>query len=250
MKIIISPAKKLTTEKITIKKFSAIQFSDEARYLVDQLKNYEVNEIKQLMGLSDNLAQLNYERFQQWDLNSDKVNPAIYMFQGDVFQGLKAETLTTNEIEFAQEHLRILSGLYGLLKPLDLVFPYRLEMGTKVKTKAGKNLYEFWDDKLSKALSAEMKKNDMLVNLASNEYSKVLQLEKFQQPIITPVFKDFKNGKLKIIAFFAKKARGSMVRYIVDKDCKTLEDVKGFDYEGYRFSEEHTEKAQEPVFIR
>lgn len=243
MKIIISPAKKLTTEKITIKKCSAIQFSDEAKYLVDQLKNYEVNEIKQLMGLSDNLAQLNYERFQQWDLNSDKVNPAIYMFQGDVFQGLKAETLTTNEIEFAQEHLRILSGLYGLLKPLDLVFPYRLEMGTKVKTKAGKNLYEFWDDKLSKALISEMKDNDVLVNLASNEYSKVLQLEKFQQPIITPIFKDYKNGNLKVISFFAKKARGEMCNFIIKNKITNTEGLKLFQNLGYKFTEE-TEKGE------
>ena len=235
MKIIISPAKKLSTEKVAIKNGSALQFSNEAKYLVNQLKKYKVNEVKKLMSLSDNLAQLNHDRYQQWDLNSDKVNPAIYMFQGDVYQGLKAETFSDTEIEFAQEHLRILSGLYGLLKPLDLVFPYRLEMGTKMQTKAGNNLYDFWGDTLNKALSSEMEDNDVLVNLASNEYSKVLQLEKFKQEIITPIFKDYKNGKLKVISFFAKKARGEMCNFIIKNKVQDPNELKLFQNLGYKF---------------
>ena len=239
MKIIISPAKKLTTEKISANKTSAIQFLHETKYLVEQLRDYTVDDIKQLMGLSDNLARLNYKRYQQWDLNSKEVNPAIYMFQGDVYKGLKADKFSENDLAFAQDNLRIISGLYGLLKPLDLVFPYRLEMGTKMKTKAGKNLYAFWSDKLSKLLRSEMEDKEVLVNLASNEYSKALQLERFKQPIITPIFKDYKNGKLKVISFFAKKARGEMANFIIKNKIKDSKDVKLFTNDGYAFSEEN-----------
>ena len=247
MKIIISPAKKLTTEKISANKTSAIQFLDESKYLVEQLRDYTVDDIKKLMGLSDNLARLNHERYQQFDLKSEKVNPAIYMFQGDVYKGLRADKLSENEISFAQDNLRIISGLYGLLKPLDLVFPYRLEMGTTMKTKFGKNLYEFWGDKLSKKLSSEMEDEEVLVNLASNEYSKALQLEELKQPIITPIFKDYKNGKLKVISFFAKKARGEMVNFIIKNKIKDPKDIKLFISDGYAFSEEN---KGEILFVR
>jgi len=239
MKIIISPAKKLTTEKISINKASAIQFSNEAKYLVKELKNYKVNDIKELMGLSDNLAQLNYERFQKWDLNSDQVNAAIYMFQGDVYQGLKVETFTANEIDFAQEHLRILSGLYGLLKPLDLIYPYRLEMGTKMKTKNGNNLYNFWGDKLSQALISDMKSKEVLINLASNEYSRALKLNNFPKPVITPIFKDYKHGKLKVISFYAKRARGEMCNYIIKNKITNTKNLKMFSNLDYKFSDEN-----------
>ena len=239
MKIIISPAKKLTAKKISISNPSVIQFPDETKYLVDQLRDYGVNDIKQLMGLSDNLAKLNYERYQQWDLRSKEVNPAIYMFQGDVYKGLKADELSEDELVFAQENLRIISGLYGLLKPLDLVFPYRLEMGTNIKTKDGNNLYEFWGDKLSKALLFHMQDNEVLVNLASNEYSKALQLENLNQPIVTPVFKDYKNGKLKVISFFAKKARGEMTNFIIKNKITNPADLKLFKNDGYKFSDEY-----------
>jgi len=239
MKIIISPAKKLTTEKISVNKTSAIQFSNEAKYLVKELKNYKKNDIKKLMGLSNNLAQLNYERYQKWDLNSNQVNPAIYMFQGDVYQGLKAKTFAANEIDFAQEHLRILSGLYGLLKPLDLIFPYRLEMGTKIKTKKGKSLYDFWGDKIRKILISEMKSTEILVNLASNEYSKVLKLNDFPNPVITPIFKDYKNGKLKVISFYAKKARGEMCNFIIKNKIADTKNLKMFSNLDYTFSDEN-----------
>ena len=239
MKIIISPAKKLSNNKLPLRNVSELQFSNEAKYLVKELKNYKANDIKKLMGLSDNLAQLNYERYQQWDLNSDQVNAAIYMFQGDVYQGLKAETFTANEIDFSQENLRILSGLYGLLKPLDLIFPYRLEMGTKIKTQKGKNLYEFWGDKLSKALISEMKSTEGLVNLASNEYSKVLKLNDFPSPVITPIFKDYKNGKLKVISFYAKRARGEMCNFIIKNKITNTKNLKMFSNLDYKFSDEN-----------
>ena len=239
MKIIISPAKKLSDKKLSLKDVSELQFSNEAKYLVKELKNYKVNDIKKLMGLSDNLAQLNYERYQQWDLNSDQVNAALYMFQGDVYQGLKAETFSANEIDFAQENLRILSGLYGLLKPLDLIYPYRLEMGTKLKTQKGKNLYEFWGDKLSKALISEMKSTEVLVNLASNEYSKVLKLNDFPNPVITPIFKDYKNGKLKVISFYAKRARGEMCNFIIKNKITNTKNLKMFSNLDYKFSDEN-----------
>jgi hypothetical protein len=239
MKIIISPAKKLSDKKLPLKDVSELQFSNEAKYLVKELKNYKANDIKKLMGLSDNLAQLNYERYQQWDLNSDQVNAAIYMFQGDVYQGIKAETFTANKIDFAQENLRILSGLYGLLRPLDLIFPYRLEMGTKIKTKKGKNLYDFWGDKLSKALISEMKSTEVLVNLASNEYSKVLKLNDFPNPVITPIFKDYKNGKLKVISFYAKRARGEMCNFIIKNKITNTRNLKIFSNLDYKFSDEN-----------
>jgi cytoplasmic iron level regulating protein YaaA (DUF328/UPF0246 family) len=239
MKIIISPAKKLTTEKISTNRTSSIQFLNETKYLIGKLKDYKVNEIKQLMGLSDNLAKLNYERYQQWDLNSVQVNAAIHMFQGDVYQGLKAEYFTANEIDFAQENLRILSGLYGLLKPLDLIYPYRLEMGTKIKTQKGKSLYDFWGDKLRKALISEMKSTEGLVNLASNEYSKVLKLKDFPNSVITPIFKDYKNGKLKVISFYAKRARGEMCNFIIKNKITTTKNLKMFSNLDYKFSDEN-----------
>ena len=239
MKIIISPAKKLSDKKLPLKDVSELQFSNEAKYLVKELKNYQINDIKKLMGLSDNLAQLNYERYQQWDLNSDQVNAAIYMFQGDVYKGLKAEAFTSNEIDFAQENLRILSGLYGLLKPLDLIYPYRLEMGTKMKTKDGNNLYDFWGNKLSQKLISEMNVTEVLLNLASNEYSKALKLNNFPNPVITPIFKDYKNGKLKVISFFAKRARGEMCNFIIKNKITDTENLKMFSNLNYKFSDEN-----------
>tara|TARA_B110000858_G_scaffold179583_1_gene216412 strand:- start:193 stop:705 length:513 start_codon:yes stop_codon:yes gene_type:complete len=165
------------------------------------------------------------------------------MFKGDVYQGLKAENLTNIELEFAQENLRILSGLYGLLKPKDLIYPYRLEMGTKLKTKSGNNLYKFWEDRLHLALLSELKNEEEIVNLASEEYSKALQLSKFGNSVITPVFKDFKNEKLKVISFYAKKARGEMVNFIIKNKIKNSENLKSFSNLGYKFTEE-TEKGE------
>ena len=204
MKIFISPAKKLTVKNMTISNATKIQFFNETKYLINQLRNYSIKELKDLMGLSDNLAILNYERFQKWDLQSKEVNLAIYMFEGDVYKGLKANYFSEDELDFAQDHLRIISGLYGLLRPFDLIFPYRLEMGTKLKNKHGNNLYDFWGKKLVHSLLSEMEGQDLVINLASNEYSKVLKFESLNKTVVTPVFKDYKNGKLKVISFFAK----------------------------------------------
>ena len=244
MKIIISPAKKLATDNF-INKGTSIQFLEETKYLVKELKTYTVSDLKSLMNLSDNLAQLNWQRFQDW--NTKNVGQALFMFKGDVYQGLKAENFTNIELDFAQENLRIISGLYGLLRPLDLVFAYRLEMGTNLKTKEGDNLYEFWSNKLHNTLSSHMKDKEVLVNLASNEYSKALKLDSFKFPIITPVFKDYKNGKLKVISFFAKKARGEMVNFIIKNKIKDSMDLKLFTNNGYAFSEENN---GEVIFVR
>ena len=240
MKIIISPAKKLATDNF-INKGTSIQFLEETKYLVKELKTYTVSDIKSLMNLSDNLAQLNWQRFQSW--NTKDVGQALFMFKGDVYQGLKAETLSNIDLDFAQENLRILSGLYGLLKPKDLIFPYRLEMGTKLKTKSGNNLYKFWENRLHQALLSELKNEEEIVNLASEEYSKALQLSKFGNSVITPVFKDFKNEKLKVISFYAKKARGEMANFIIKNKIKKSESLKSFSNLGYKFTEE-TEKGE------
>ena len=242
MKIIISPAKKLATDNF-INKGTSIQFLEETKYLVKELKTYTVSDLKSLMKLSDNLAQLNWQRFQDW--NTKDLGQALFMFKGDVYQGLKAETLTNIELDFAQENLRILSGLYGLLKPKDLIFPYRLEMGTKLITKTGNNLYKFWDNRLHQALLSELKNEEEIINLASEEYSKALQINKFSNPVITPVFKDLKNGKLKVISFFAKRARGEMVNFIIKNKIKNSENLKSFSNLGYQF----TEGTKKGVFL-
>ena len=234
MKIIISPAKKLATDNF-INKGTAIQFLEETKYLVKELKTYTVSDLKSLMKLSDNLAQLNWQRFQDW--NTKDVGQALFMFKGDVYQGLKAENFTNIELDFAQENLRILSGLYGLLKPKDLIYPYRLEMGTKLITKTGNNLYKFWENRLHKVLLSELKNEEEIINLASEEYSKAIQLNKFNNPVITPVFKDLKNGELKVISFFAKRARGEMVNFIIKNKIKNSENLKSFSNLGYQFTE-------------
>ncbi len=240
MKIIISPAKKLANDNF-INTGTSNQFLKETNYLIKELKTYSVNDIKILMKLSYKLAQLNWQRFQDW--NSEGIGQALFMFKGDVYKALKAETLNESELDFSQENLRILSGLYGLLKPKDLIYPYRLEMGTKLKTKSGNNLYKFWENRLHNALLLELENGEEIINLASEEYSKALQISKFKNPVITPVFKDFKNGKLKVISFFAKKARGEMVNFIIKNKINKSENLKSFSNLGYQFSEE-TEKGE------
>lgn len=208
--------------------------------------------LAELMGISANLAELNWERNQQFSVPFTETNarPAIYAFNGDVYQGLDAYTLAAEKLEPLQEKLRILSGLYGVLKPLDLMQPYRLEMGTQLKIGRKKNLYEFWKKQITDYLNSELEDNELFLNLASNEYFGAVDEKQLKVPAITPIFKDWKNDNLKIISFFAKKARGTMVRYILDTDAKTLDDVKGFDRDGYLYSKEHTLKENQPVFIR
>ena len=253
MKIVVSPAKTLDYEsKLPTTRGTQPEFLETAAKLNRKLSRQSKKEISRLMSISDKLADLNYTRYQEFEEDHDKKNsrPAMYAFNGDVYTGLDAYTIPIDKLDRLQDTLRILSGMYGILRPLDLIQPYRLEMGTSIGIERKKNLYGVWQKKVTDYLNDELEDDELFLNLASNEYFKAVDEKKLKVPVISPVFKDFKNGKLKIISFFAKKARGSMVRYIIDKDCKTLDDVKAFDYDGYRFSEEHTEKENEPTFIR
>ncbi len=253
MKIVVSPAKTLDYEsKLPTTRGTQPEFLDTAAKLNRKLSRQSKKEISNLMSISDKLADLNYMRYQEFEEEHDKKNsrPAMYAFNGDVYTGLDAYTIPTDKLDRLQDSLRILSGMYGVLRPLDLIQPYRLEMGTSIGIERKKDLYGVWKKKVTEYLNKELEDDELFLNLASNEYFKAVDTKKLKVPVISPVFKDFKNGKLKIISFFAKKARGSMVRYIIDKDCKTLDDVKGFDYDGYRYSEEHTKNMNEPTFIR
>ena len=241
MKIIISPAKSLDFEsKVPTTLHTQPRFLEESQKLNKKLKTLSKNKLSSLMSISDDLAALNYDRNQNWKIPFTKKNAkqAIYAFTGAVFQGIDVNSLHEDKIPFLQDKLRILSGLYGLLKPLDLIQPYRLEMGTKIKVGKKDNLYQFWDDALAKSLNEELKEGELLINLASTEYFKALPKKVLKVPMITPVFKDFKNGQYKTIMTYAKMARGYMVRYIVENNIETIEDLKGFNIEGYGFSEE------------
>jgi len=204
------------------------------------------------MSISEKLAELNWNRNNTFKtpFNIENARPSIFTFNGDVYSGLDAFSLSMDQLNQAQKSLRILSGLYGLLKPLDLIQPYRLEMGTKLNVEGSLNLYGFWKNKITNKLNDELNENEFFVNLASNEYSSAIDRKLLKTTMISPVFKDMKNGKLKIISFYAKKARGMMVRYILDNEIINLEDLRGFDYGGYSYSSEESEKMKELVFIR
>ncbi|KGO88955.1 peroxide stress protein YaaA [Flavobacterium suncheonense] len=252
MKIVISPAKSLDFEKpLPTQLYSEFSFVKEANAIHKMLKKKKPNQLMELMDISEKLADLNWQRNQQWatPFTPENARPAVYTFNGDVYIGLDVYTLPTEKLEVLQDKLRILSGLYGLLKPLDLIQPYRLEMGTQLPVGKNKNLYEFWKAKITKALNQELKKGDLFVNLASNEYFSAVDVKALKVPVITPEFKDYKDGKLKMISFFAKKARGMMVRYIIDTNAETLEDLKGFNYEGYTF-DASLSKGNTLVFTR
>jgi cytoplasmic iron level regulating protein YaaA (DUF328/UPF0246 family) len=252
MKIVISPAKSLDFEtKTPTSNFTQGIFLKDAEKINEVLKNKSPKELSELMSISDKLGELNWQRNQDWQLpfTLENSKQAIFAFKGDVYIGLDAYTLSEDKIQQLQQKLRIISGQYGLLKPLDLVQPYRLEMGTKLKIGEKDNLYQYWNSKITNALNSELSDNEVFVNLASNEYFKVINPKLLKVPVITPVFKDYKNGKLKMISFFAKKARGLMVRYIVDNAIETIEDLKGFNYEGYMF-DANLSSAKELVFTR
>jgi cytoplasmic iron level regulating protein YaaA (DUF328/UPF0246 family) len=241
MKIIISPAKSLDFETpAKVKEYTQPSFLEQSEKLNKKLKTLSRKKLSELMKISDDLASLNYDRNQSWNLPFEPENAkqAIYSFTGEVFRGIDVMSLEDDKVAVLQDKLRILSGLYGLLKPLDLIQPYRLEMGTKLKVGRKDNLYQFWGDTLAKTLNDELKDDELLINLASTEYFKAIPKKVLKVPMITPVFKDFKNGKYKTIMTFAKKARGLMVRYIVNNNVETLEELKGFNSEGYGFSEE------------
>lgn len=253
MKIVVSPAKSLDFEsKLPTESFTQPKFIKEAEKLNKVLAKKKPKALSKLMSISDSLAELNWERNQNFEVPFTKENarPAVYAFNGDVYQGLDAYTIEEEKLEDLQNTLRILSGLYGILRPLDLMQPYRLEMGTTLKIGRKKNLYEFWKKQLTHHLNEELEDGELFVNLASNEYFNAIDKKELKVPVITPVFKDWKNDKLKVISFFAKKARGSMVRYILDSGAKSLDDIKGFNRDDYQFSQEHTIKENEPVFIR
>jgi len=253
MKIVVSPAKSLDFEsKLPTTRATQPQFVAQAEFLNGKLSNKSKKAIGGLMHISDNLAQLNYQRYKDFATPFTKENarPAVYAFAGDVYIGLDAYTLPKEKMDAMQHSLRILSGMYGVLRPLDLMQPYRLEMGTDLKIGRKKNLYAYWGDSITNALNDELEDDELFVNLASQEYFKVIQPKKLKVPVIAPVFKDFKNGKLKIISFFAKKARGSMSRYLIENSISSLDGLKGFDSDGYAFSEVETTNENEPVFIR
>ncbi len=252
MKIIISPAKSLDFEtKATTEDYSTPRFLDQSEKLNKKLKTLSRKKLSELMKISDDLSALNYDRNQSWNMPFDLNNAkqAVFSFTGEVYRGIDVMTLEEDKIPALQDKLRILSGLYGLLKPLDLIQPYRLEMGTKLKVGRTENLYKFWDTTLADSLNDELEDGELLVNLASTEYFKALPKKVLKVPMITPVFKDFKNGQYKTIMTFAKKARGLMVRYIIDNDVETVDQLKAFDVDGYGFSEELS-KENELVFTR
>jgi uncharacterized protein len=238
MKIVISPAKSLNFEsELPSTLYSEPFFLKEATTIQKVLKKKKPKALTSLMHISDKLADLNWRRNQDWEtpFTPENARPAIYAFDGEVYNGLDAYSLSTEKIEILQDKLRILSGLYGLLKPLDLMQAYRLEMGTNIPIGKNKNLYEFWKKTIVKTLNSELKKDELFINLASTEYFSAVDVKLLKVPVITPEFKDYKDGNLKMIGFFAKKARGLMVRYIIDTNAETIDNLKGFNYEGYAF---------------
>lgn len=253
MLLVVSPAKTLDYEsELPVNDFTEPALLSNSQLLVDQLKSFSPAQIGSLMKLSDKLAILNATRFEQWGepFTPDNARQAMFAFKGDVYTGLDAYSFKKSDVNFAQKHLRILSGLYGLLKPLDLMQPYRLEMGTKLENVRGKDLYLFWGDIITDALNNELKaKGDYLVNLASNEYFKSVNKKRLNAQIITPVFKDQKNGQYKIISFYAKKARGMMAAYVIKDRVKTIDELKAFDVAGYKFDSKASSES-ELVFKR
>ena len=255
MLITISPAKTLDFKSAPEKdEISYPRLIDEAKYLVNKLKKFSPGKLKSLMDISDNLADLNYERYQHWNANFEPsiAKEAIFVFKGDVYQGLDVETLNKNARTYLHDNLLILSGLYGVLKPFDSMLAYRLEMGSSFKvTPTKNNLYKFWGDKITDQFNEQLEEQntDVLINLASNEYFKALNKKRLKAQIIVPEFKDMKNGSYKMISFFAKKARGMMLRYIAENNINEPEHIKSFDSDGYYFNNSLS-KENKWVFTR
>ena len=254
MLIVISPAKTLDLESdYKAPELSQPEFLGDTRKLVKQMRTYSSSDLKKLMNTSDAISELNVDRYKKWKtpFREDNARPSIFTFKGDVYTGLEAEKLSKKDLEYAQDHLRILSGLYGSLKPLDLMQAYRLEMGTALKTERGKNLYEFWGDKVTKSINRDLKSTgeDVLVNLASNEYFSVLDKKALNARVVQPVFKDYSSGKYRVLSFFAKKARGQMAAWIIKNRIEEASELSTFGLDGYRYSK--TESTEEkPVFLR
>lgn len=254
MLIVLSPAKSLDYKTpVKVKTPTLPEFVSESAKLIADLKKLAPQDLAKLMGLSDQLAVLNVGRYRDWSKKFTEANskPAIYAFDGDVYDGFDVKTLDAKTVAFAQEHIRILSGLYGALRPLDLMQAYRLEMGTSFKNPRGKDLYAFWGSRVTDSLKKllEKDKKPALLNLASEEYFKVLQPKDLGCPVISPVFQDGKDGKYKIISFYAKRARGLMARYVVENRISDPADLKGFNLDGYRYYAADS-KPDKPVFRR
>jgi uncharacterized protein len=243
MLIVISPAKKLDFEsQPQTDDFTYPDCLEDSDELIHNLRNYSAAQLEKLMHLSTNLALLNHQRYHDWNLpfNPQNAKQAVLTFKGDVYAGMNIESFSDESLSFTQDHLRILSGLYGLLRPLDLMQPYRLEMGTRLENQRGKNLYEFWGSKITKLLNQQLKElgQDTLINLASNEYFKSIKINELQGKIITPVFKEKKDDNYKIIGIYAKKARGMMSAFILKNKLDNVEKIKDFKEAGYRYNAE------------
>ena len=246
MKIVISPAKTLDYEtKLPTRKHSQPAFIEQSETIHQTLKEKSQPQLMKLMEISDKLAELNWQRNQEWKtpFTTKNARPAMYAFNGDVYIGLDAYTIPTSKLNKLQDTLKIRSGLYGLLKPLDLIQPYRLEMGTKLEVGDDKDLYEFWRATITEELNKDLKDDELFLNLASQEYFNAVDEKALKVPVVTCEFKDYKDGNLRMVSFFAKKARGMMVRYIVDKNIRSLRGIKGFDYDGYRYDAKLSDKT-------
>ena len=253
MKILISPAKSLDFEsKIDSLKHTEPVFLNKTLQINSVLKQKSPSDLMKLQGISQKLSDLNWKRNNDFNEIHNDANsrPAIFAFNGDVYSGIDVKTLSKDKVYDLQKSLRILSGYYGVLKPLDLIQPYRLEMGTKLPINGSENLYKFWSEKVTKSITEEMSSDDLLINLASNEYFNAFDKDEFNGRIISPIFKDFKNGKFKIISFYAKKARGLMVRYIVDNNIKDYDNLLGFNLGDYSYNASETVDPNMPVFTR
>lgn len=240
MLTLLSPAKKLDFDRENVPDdFSELQFTTDTKALLKTAKKQKPADLKRLMKISDDLSELNYQRFKamSFPFTPDNAKQAAFAFNGDTYAGLEIESMSEEDVRFAQDHVRILSGLYGLVRPLDLIQPYRLEMGTRLATERGSNLYAFWDDKLAKALNKELSShtNPVIINVASTEYFKAVPKKALKHPVLTPVFKEVKDGTAKVIGFSAKRARGMMARFISQNKLDTIDALKGFDLAGYKF---------------
>ena len=254
MLIVISPAKSLDfATPSNCSSFTLPEMTGQSEKLVKRLKTLSPKQLSALMGISDELGELNFKRFQEWHLpfTTDNAKQAIFAFNGDVYQGLQAKTLNNETLELTQKHLRILSGLYGVLRPLDLIQPYRLEMGTRLKYQRANNLYDFWNPLITKKINEAVLQsgNDVLINLASNEYFKSIDRKKLKAKLVTPEFRELKNGKYTMVSFFAKRARGLMTRFILENDISNPSELEAFDVEGYFFNQ-RLSKPGSPVFTR
>lgn len=249
MLVVISPAKRLDWDAVDVESTEPAMAEDAMR-LAKTARNLTLGDLKGLMNISDDLARLNRDRFKSFSETPADTRPAVFAFAGDTYLGLEAKTLDDDALRYAQDHLRILSGLYGVLRPLDAIQPYRLEMGSRLKTRRGTNLYQYWRDQIAKALNAQAEAmgTDVLINCASQEYFGAVDLKALKLRVVTPQFYDMKGGKPKIISFFAKKARGAMARYIVQNRLSDPEDIKGFDTGGYVYEPELSE-PDKPAFL-